>query len=129
MRLLCATGRKHRYQETQITASCENEDFTAKGKVVLDHGWTATEQCFRKEHCKTEKEEANGTTALPKVQKGQHLKPVDVTITDHFTSPPKAYTEDTLLAAMETAGNKISTRIQRRKDWELLRPVPVFWKS
>ena len=106
MRLLCATGRKHRYQETQITASCENEDFTAKGKVVLDHGWTAAEQCFRKEYCKAEKEEANGTTALPKVQKGQHLKPVDVAITDHFTSPPKAYTEDTLLAAMETTGNK-----------------------
>ena len=43
---------------------------------------------------------------MPKVTKGQTFYAVDAEKTEHFTSPPKPYSEDTLLAAMETAGNK-----------------------
>src|SRR5699024_11577524 len=43
---------------------------------------------------------------IPKVKKGKTFYHVEAKVTEHFTSPPKPYTEDTLLAAMETAGNK-----------------------
>ena len=104
MRLVCATGKKHHYQETSIIAICNGEEFTAKGKTILDNGWKETEQCFRNSHSNA-KGNAEDTEPLPSVQNGQNMGNAAVQITDHFTSPPKAYTEDTLLAAMETAGN------------------------
>lgn len=104
MRLVCATGKKHHYQETSIIAICNGEEFTAKGKTILDNGWKETEQCFRNSHSNT-KGNAEDIETLPSVQNGQNMGNAAVQITDHFTSPPKAYTEDTLLAAMETAGN------------------------
>ena len=105
MCLICATGKKHRYQETSIIAVCNGEEFTAKGKTILDNGWKETEQCFRKKLNNTEKENAEDPESLPFVQNGQNMGNAAIQITNHFTSPPKAYTEDTLLAAMETAGN------------------------
>ena len=104
MRLVCATGKKHHYQETSIIAICNGEEFTAKGKTILDNGWKETEQCFRNSHSNA-KGNAEDTEPLPSVQNGQNMGNAAVQITDHYTSPPKAYTEDTLLAAMETAGN------------------------
>ena len=104
-RLICATGKKHRYQETSIIAVCNGEEFTAKGKTILDNGWKETEQCFRKKLNNAGKENAEDPESLPFVQNGQNMGNAAVQITNHFTSPPKAYTEDTLLAAMETAGN------------------------
>ena len=104
-RLICATGKKHRYQETSIIAVCNGEEFTAKGKTILDNGWKETEQCFRKKLNNAGKENAEDPESLPFVQNGQNMGNAAVQITNHFTSPPKAYTEDTLLATMETAGN------------------------
>lgn len=105
MRLVCATGGKHLYEETQITAICAGETFTAKGRTILDNGWKQVEQQFSRS-CRSQKEKSEeDAPALPYVTEGQFLSFVQANLTDHFTSPPKAYTEDTILSAMETAGN------------------------
>ena len=103
MRLLCATGEKHTYAETQITLSCEGYAFKAKGKTVIQNGWKAIEEMF-KASLKT-KEKDDLVKSLPEVHEGDVLDGVSASVTEHFTTPPKQYTEDTLLSAMETAGN------------------------
>ena len=103
MRLLCATGEKHTYAETQISLSCEGYEFKAKGKTVVQNGWKAIEELF-KASLKT-KEKDDPMKSLPEVHEGDVLDNVSASVTEHFTTPPKQYTEDTLLSAMETAGN------------------------
>lgn len=103
MRLLCATGEKHTYAETQITLSCEGYEFKTKGKTVVQNGWKAIEELF-KASLKT-KEKDDPMKSLPEVHEGDMLEGVSASVTEHFTTPPKQYTEDTLLSAMETAGN------------------------
>ncbi len=103
MRLLCATGEKHTYAETQITLSCEGYEFKTKGKTVVQNGWKAIEELF-KASLKT-KEKDDPMKSLPEVHEGDVLDSVSASVTEHFTTPPKQYTEDTLLSAMETAGN------------------------
>ena len=103
MRLLCATGEKHTYAETQITLSCEGYEFKTKGKTVAQNGWKAIEELF-KSSLKT-KEKDDPMKSLPEVHEGDVLDGVSASVTEHFTTPPKQYTEDTLLSAMETAGN------------------------
>ena len=103
MRLLCATGEKHTYAETQISLSCEGYAFKTKGKTVVQNGWKAIEELF-KSSLKT-KEKDDPMKSLPEVHEGDVLDGVSASVTEHFTTPPKQYTEDTLLSAMETAGN------------------------
>ena len=104
MRLLAATGEKHIYDETQITLSCESYEFKTKGKTVTQEGWKAVEQRFKASLKSTEKDDPEKT--LPAVSENAVLETVASSITEHYTTPPKQYTEDTLLSAMETAGNE-----------------------
>ena len=105
--LLCATGKAMKYETTEIHIDCEGYDFVAKGKVIIEAGWKKTESAYkgklRKRNTKGTKEKAD--KILPKVKKNDTFEPVTSGITDHLTTPPKHYTEDTLLSAMETAGN------------------------
>lgn len=103
MRLLAATGEKHIYDETLITLSCEGYDFKTKGKTVVQEGWKTIEQRF-KDYLKT-KDKEDPEKVLPAVNENDILSPVSASVTEHYTTPPKPYTEDTLLSAMETAGN------------------------
>ena len=103
-RLICATGEKHIYDETTMTVSCEGSLFTAKGKTVVQDGWKVIEQRFKATLKNKEKEEPEAV--LPEVTEGDILQNVVSSVSEHFTSPPKAFTEDTLLSAMENAGNK-----------------------
>ena len=103
MRLLAATGEKHIYDETLITLSCEGYDFKTKGKTVVQEGWKTIEQRF-KDSLKT-KDKEDPEKVLPAVNENDILSPVSASVTEHYTTPPKPYTEDTLLSAMETAGN------------------------
>ena len=103
-RLICATGEKHIYDETTLTVSCEGSLFTAKGKTVVQDGWKGIELRFKATLKSKEKEEPE--TVLPEVTEGDILQNVVSSVSEHFTSPPKAFTEDTLLSAMESAGNE-----------------------
>lgn len=103
-RLLCATGEKQKISETEIKVECAGEEFQAKGKMVLDMGWKSYETEFRN-RLKNKPKAEGKDVVLPLVAEGDVLHGVVATKTEHFTSPPKQYTEDTLLSAMETAGN------------------------
>ena len=103
MRLLCATGEKHIYDETSVTLICEGYEFKAKGKTVVQDGWKAVERCFKETLKSKEKDEPEHS--LPSLSEKDILSCVDTSVTEHYTSPPKPYTEDSLLSAMETAGN------------------------
>lgn len=104
-RLLCATGEKQRISETEIKVECAGEEFQVKGKMVLDMGWKSYEMEFRN-RLKNKPKAETKDAVLPLVAEGDVLHRVLATKTEHFTSPPKQYTEDTLLSAMETAGNE-----------------------
>ena len=103
MRLLSATGEKHIYDETSVTLTCEGYEFKAKGKTVVQDGWKAIERCFKETLKSKEKDEPEHS--LPSLNEKDILSSVDSSVTEHYTSPPKPYTEDSLLSAMETAGN------------------------
>ena len=103
MRLLSATGEKHIYDETSVTLTCEGFEFKAKGKTVVQDGWKAIERRFKETLTSKEKDEPE--RSLPSLNEKDILSSVDASVTEHYTSPPKSYTEDSLLSAMETAGN------------------------
>ena len=103
VRLLSATGEKHIYDETSVTLTCEGFEFKAKGKTVVQDGWKSVERCFKETLKSKEKDEPE--RSLPSLNEKDVLSSVDASVTEHYTSPPKPYTEDSLLSAMETAGN------------------------
>ena len=99
-RLLCAVGEPHRYAETTLTTICAGDEFTAKGKVVLSEGWKVVERKMLGELLGKQKEPA----VLPDVQEQSQCSVAGAELKEGQTSPPKAYTEDTLLSAMQAAG-------------------------
>lgn len=104
-KLLCAAAEPFVYEAVTATFDCGGYTFTAKGKQVLSQGWRAIQEVFRfflKE--KPEDEDTEGV--LPALTEGQVFDQVAASVTEHFTSPPKPYTEDTLLSAMENAGKE-----------------------
>ena len=113
-KLLCAAAEPFVYEAVTAAFDCGGHTFTAKGKQVLSQGWRAIQEVFRsslKE--KPEDEDAEGV--LPALTEGQVFEPVSASVTEHFTSPPKPYTEDTLLSAMENAGKEdMPDEVERR---------------
>ena len=100
-KLLCAIAAPHEYETVTAVFSCAGNEFAAKGKTVLVPGWKEIDQRFRSTLKADTEEEVLNT--LPELAEGQSYSVVS-DISEHFTSPPKAYTEDTLLSAMERAG-------------------------
>lgn len=98
-RLLCAVGEPYCYAETTLTTICAGEEFTAKGKVVLSEGWKAVERKMLGELLGKQKEPA----VLPDVQEQSRCSVSGAELKEGQTSPPKHFTEDLLLHAMETA--------------------------
>lgn len=102
-KLLCAVAVPHEYETVAAVFSCAGNEFTAKGKTVLVPGWKEIDQRFRSTLKADGEEETEALNTLPELAEGQSFR-VTSTVSEHFTSPPKAYTEDTLLSAMERAG-------------------------
>ena len=105
LRLLCAVAEPHTYSETSLVMECAGAEFTAKGKTVKRPGWKVLEAAYRaslKNTPEPDKDDADKT--LPDLSEGQTLPISDAVLKEGKTSPPKHFTEDTLLSAMETAG-------------------------
>ena len=103
--LLLATGTPHKYEAVKVTVNCENTLFTANGKTVKERGWKSIEERVKAVLKNTNStEETENTTSLPEIEQGQTFSNVSAKKSEHFTAPPKPYTEDTLLSAMEHAG-------------------------
>ena len=113
MMLICqqlvqATGEEYLYEQTDITVKCQEHDFKARGKIPVQMGFKEVEKAFKHLYVKAEPVEGKEKeTSIPAgYEEGMRLFPVKAEKTTHYTSPPKPFNEDTLLAAMETAGNK-----------------------
>ena len=113
MMLICqqlvqATGEEYLYEQTDITVKCQEHNFKARGKIPVQMGFKEVEKAFKHLCVKAEPVEGKEKeTSIPaRYEEGMRLFPVKAEKTTHYTSPPKPFNEDTLLAAMETAGNK-----------------------
>ena len=104
-KLLCAAAEPFVYEAVTATFDCGGHTFTTKGKQVLSQGWRAIQEVFRSS-LKEKPEDEDDEGVLPTLTEGQVFEPVSASVTEHFTSPPKPYTEDTLLSAMENAGKE-----------------------
>ena len=110
-RLLCAVGEPHRYAETTIITICAGEEFSAKGKVVLSEGWKAVERKMLGELLGKQKEPA----VLPDAKEQSQCSIAGAELKEGQTSPPKHFTEDLLLHAMETASaNSMPEGVERQ---------------
>ena len=109
VRLLCAMQEDYRYAETSVKFSCRGEEFTQKGRTVLQPGWKAIWNSFYPEK---KKDDENSETVPVK---GAVVKIDSADVKEGKTSPPKHFTEDTLLSAMETAGANETPEEAERK--------------
>ena len=105
VRLLCATTQANRFEAVTAILDCQGHTFTAKGKTILQSGWKEVERIHRMSIRQSETEHReNEDAALPVLKEGETFETVSASLREGKTSPPKHYTEDTLLSAMETAG-------------------------
>ena len=105
MKLLSAMAQPYRYEAVTASFDCGGITFTAKGKTVTNEGFKELERRFRAT-LKTKPEDGKTTkeNPLPELSEGQEIT-AKAAMTEHDSTPPKAYTEDTLLSAMERAGS------------------------
>ena len=104
-RLLCATGEKHIYNSTKAVITCNNTVFKVSGKEVWKNGWKEFEDFFKNSYKTAEdKSDAEEEKKLPELHEGMMIAVEQTKVSEHFTQPPKHYTEDSLLSAMERAG-------------------------
>ena len=103
-KMLCVVAGPYVYEAVTATFTCAGKEFIAKGKTVLSPGWKEIDRRFRFSLKTDSDEEAEAVRELPELKEGQTFSDVAASVTEHFTTPPKPYTEDTLLSAMERAG-------------------------
>lgn len=103
-KVLCAVAGPYVYEAVTATFTCAGKEFTAKGRTVLSPGWKEIDRRFRSSLKTDSDEDAEAVRELPELTEGQTFADVAASVTEHFTTPPKPYTEDTLLSAMERAG-------------------------
>lgn len=105
VRVLAATAEPMQYEELTVKAECEGTEFSVKGKTVLHKGFTDIEEAFAKTLKEKKQKRDEDEKAIPQgVVSGMVMTAVNSFVTEHFTSPPKPYSEDSLLLAMENAG-------------------------
>ncbi|MDD6826108.1 MAG: DNA topoisomerase 3 [Oscillospiraceae bacterium] len=106
-RLICAVSPVHTYKTSCIYVSCENTVFTATGNTVTNNGWKSSYlTMINVLRCKEPEDTKEKNAILPDVNDGHIFNNIKSRKTEHFTSPPKSYTEETLLSAMEHAGQE-----------------------
>ena len=113
LRLLCAVAQPHEYTETAVTLECAGHSFSAKGRTVMNPGWRALTEAYHSG--KGENESSDVAKALPSVDEWQTFTVHSAAVKEGKTTPPKHYTEDTLLSAMEVAGAKEMPEDAERK--------------
>lgn len=114
VRLLCAVGKPCRIHETAVTLECEGVSFSVKGKQIMDMGWKAMEKVYRNA-LKSVPVEETAAQELPPLNDQMTFLPVKASVREGKTSPPKSYTEATLLSAMENAGAEETSSNAERK--------------
>ena len=101
-RLLEAVSSPCIYAEVVLEGECENERFGAKGKTVIDAGWKGVAKISEK---KKDNPDDTPLGDISSLHEGDEIKITQAGVKAGKTTPPKSYTEDTLLSAMEKAGS------------------------
>lgn len=115
-RLLCAVAEPHLYEETAATLVCAGQEFAAKGKTIQRPGWRKLDAAYHAGLKNApEPEEGPEEKTLPELSQGQSLPVSNASVKEGKTSPPKHFTEDTLLSAMENAGKEDMPDTAERK--------------
>lgn len=110
LRLLCAVAQPYTFAETAVVVECAGAEFTTKGRMVKNPGWRALDAAYRAGLKNVELDKETEDKALPdggrlpELSEGQTLPLSGAAVKEGKTTPPKHFTEDTLLSAMETAG-------------------------
>ena len=120
LRLACAVGDAHRFETVTATLACAGHTFAAKGKTVLHDGWKAHDNAFRAWLKKgaapdPREDECEEDGALPELTERQVFSSVAASVREGKTAPPKRFTEDMLLLAMETASAEAAPDEAERK--------------
>ena len=106
-KLITATAEPHKYESVNVIVKCENNDFSASGKTVIQNGWKVFDERLKQLiKSKSSDDETDNTITLPNILEGQIFSNVSAKKSEHWTSPPKPFTEATLLSAMEHAGQE-----------------------
>ena len=120
LRLLCAVAQPYTFAETAVVVECAGAEFTAKGRTVKNYGWRALDAAYRAGLKNVEQDKEPEDKALPELSEGQTLPLSGATVKEGKTTPPKHFTEDTLLSAMETAGKDDMPEDAERKGKSLI---------
>ena len=106
-RLLCATAEKHIYNSTKAELTCNGMVFKVSGKAIWKNGWKDFEDFFKNSYKTMEdKKDSDDIKKLLELTEGMTVMIEDTRVSEHFTQPPKHFTEDSLLSAMERAGSE-----------------------
>ena len=110
-RVLTATADPYIYESHKCQITCNYHTFYLTAKKTKQEGFKAIENKWKQFFgVKIEKEEPELD-----IWAGKHYGPCDSFVSEHFTQPPKQYTEDTLLSAMEHAGSSDMIEDAERK--------------
>ena len=110
-RVLTATADPYIYESHKCQITCNYHTFYLTAKKTKQEGFKSIENKLKQFFgVKSEKEEPELD-----IWDGKHYGPCDSFVSEHFTQPPKQYTEDTLLSAMERAGNEELTEDTEKK--------------
>lgn len=113
-RLLCATALNNTYMQVKAELDCNGHNFYVSGSKVIDKGWKLYDEALKR-FLKAVEEKEDDEQELPELAEGIILHGVEAKRSEHFTSPPKHFTEDTLLAAMESAGaSEMNDEVERK---------------
>ena len=113
LRLLCAVAQPYIFDDTAVVLECAGAEFAAKGRTVKNHGWRALDAAYRAGLKDAEPEIED--KALPELSEGQLLTVSSSAVKEGKTNPPRRFTEDTLLSAMQNAGNEEAPEDAERK--------------
>ena len=114
-KLLCAVAEQHTVEAVTAVFTCGEYRFTATGKNLICEGWREIDRVFRASLKNKAEDDTETENTMLSIVEGQTFENVVASITEHFTTPPKPYTEDTLLSAMESAGKEDMPEDAERK--------------
>ena len=109
-KLLCAVAESMKYDVATAIINCGGNDFTIKGKTIITNGFKDIEKLLAASSASED-----NTPTLPELKKGQTFTNAKAALSEHLTTPPTPYTEDSLLSAMENANSKETTKEAERK--------------
>ncbi len=103
-KLEAAVSLDYQYEQVSVLAMVGDTEFKANTKIIVEPGFKKVEAEFKQSMGLKLEEEQKANNRLLKLKEGDTFNIIKISNVEGTTSPPKRYTEDTLLSAMERAG-------------------------